>query len=188
MGCIRRLEINNKIYNFEPAERQGDVLFGIDIGELAELRFAGFMKSISVTIGYCHIVRELPCHTNYLLILPIGTVKMLESLDKLLNLSVTLSAHHCTYSKVLNFPMYFDSDVMMARYPGYTVPLTLQTSAPRTPAALSLAKTAGPARRPSTTPPTPLSRGRPPTEKVEGCASALWGSWGNTARNPSRSR
>ena len=33
VGCIRRLEINNKIYNFEPAERQGDVLFGIDIGE-----------------------------------------------------------------------------------------------------------------------------------------------------------
>ena len=32
VGCIRRLEINNKIYNFEPAERQGDVLFGIDIG------------------------------------------------------------------------------------------------------------------------------------------------------------
>ncbi len=32
-GCIRRLEINNKIYNFEPAERQGDVLFGVDIGE-----------------------------------------------------------------------------------------------------------------------------------------------------------
>ena len=36
VGCIRRLEINNKIYNFEPAERQGDVLFGIDIGELAQ--------------------------------------------------------------------------------------------------------------------------------------------------------
>ena len=36
VGCIRRLEINNKIYNFEPAERQGDVLFGIDIGELSQ--------------------------------------------------------------------------------------------------------------------------------------------------------
>ena len=32
-GCIRRLEINNKIYNFEPAERQGDAIFGMDIGE-----------------------------------------------------------------------------------------------------------------------------------------------------------
>lgn len=32
-GCVRRLEINNKIYNFEPAERQGDVLYGVDIGE-----------------------------------------------------------------------------------------------------------------------------------------------------------
>ncbi len=32
VGCIRRLEINNKIYAFEPAERGGDALFGVDIG------------------------------------------------------------------------------------------------------------------------------------------------------------
>ena len=31
-GCVRGLEINNKHYDFEPAERNGDVLFGIDIG------------------------------------------------------------------------------------------------------------------------------------------------------------
>ncbi len=38
-GCIRRLEINNKIYNFEPAERGGDALFGVDIGEKAAFDF-----------------------------------------------------------------------------------------------------------------------------------------------------
>ncbi|XP_059078305.1 pikachurin-like [Tigriopus californicus] len=35
-GCIRRLEINNKIYNFEPSERQGDTLFGMDTDECPE--------------------------------------------------------------------------------------------------------------------------------------------------------
>ena len=47
VGCIRRLEINNKIYNFEPAERQGDVLFGIDIGEFAQCIRWGFTKPIA---------------------------------------------------------------------------------------------------------------------------------------------
>lgn len=36
VGCVRRLEINNKIYNFEPAERRGDALFGVDVGECPE--------------------------------------------------------------------------------------------------------------------------------------------------------
>jgi hypothetical protein len=45
-GCIRRLEINNKIYNFEPAERQGDVLFGVDIGEGELVTMLAFQLAI----------------------------------------------------------------------------------------------------------------------------------------------
>jgi len=36
-GCVRRLEINDRAYAFYPAERGGDALYGVDIGE-EELR------------------------------------------------------------------------------------------------------------------------------------------------------
>ena len=45
-GCIRRLEINNKIYNFEPSERQGDAIFGMDIGEFRESEFRNKSEKI----------------------------------------------------------------------------------------------------------------------------------------------
>ena len=36
-GCIRNLEINNKMYNFSSAKSGGDVIDGKDIGEFKPL-------------------------------------------------------------------------------------------------------------------------------------------------------
>ena len=54
-GCVRRLEINNKVYNFNATSAGGDTIGGIDVGKgsrqlkkRAELRKEGTRISASI--------------------------------------------------------------------------------------------------------------------------------------------